>query len=198
MENALYCTEANSRKLHANPSATSSDTSPTGDYSNDSAYSMLLRGELLGDRPQGESQGAEFLHHTPSAAQMSAISKRLFRFRSSIKTPVSSTPFAVSPIGTDPHRMISSTKRHQRKIAQSPFKVLDAPSLQDDFYLNLVDWSVNNVLSVSLLNAKAAFAVSDGRDAFRLSVYLGWTRRVRLPLVCLHFQSYQAVRPDRR
>jgi cell division cycle 20-like protein 1, cofactor of APC complex len=28
-----------------------------------------------------------------------------------------------------------------RKIAEKPYKVLDAPNLSDDFYLNLVDWS---------------------------------------------------------
>lgn len=28
-----------------------------------------------------------------------------------------------------------------RKIAERPYKVLDAPNLSDDFYLNLVDWS---------------------------------------------------------
>jgi cell division cycle 20-like protein 1 (cofactor of APC complex) len=37
-----------------------------------------------------------------------------------------------------------------RKIQKTPFKVLDAPNLQDDFYLNLVDWSSQNVLSVAL------------------------------------------------
>lgn len=37
-----------------------------------------------------------------------------------------------------------------RKIPKVPFKVLDAPQLQDDFYLNLVDWSSNNVLAVGL------------------------------------------------
>lgn len=37
-----------------------------------------------------------------------------------------------------------------RKIPRGPFKVLDAPSLQDDFYLNLVDWSSQNVLAVGL------------------------------------------------
>lgn len=31
-----------------------------------------------------------------------------------------------------------------------PFKVLDAPQLQDDFYLNLVDWSSSNILAVGL------------------------------------------------
>uniref|UniRef100_A0AAZ3Q841 Uncharacterized protein n=1 Tax=Oncorhynchus tshawytscha TaxID=74940 RepID=A0AAZ3Q841_ONCTS len=34
-----------------------------------------------------------------------------------------------------------------RKITKIPFKVLDAPELQDDFYLNLVDWSALMVLS---------------------------------------------------
>jgi cell division cycle 20-like protein 1, cofactor of APC complex len=37
-----------------------------------------------------------------------------------------------------------------RKIPKVPFKVLDAPELQDDFYLNLVDWSSTNVLGVGL------------------------------------------------
>lgn len=30
------------------------------------------------------------------------------------------------------------------------WQVLDAPALQDDFYLNLVDWSSQNVLAVGL------------------------------------------------
>ena len=30
------------------------------------------------------------------------------------------------------------------------YQVLDAPELQDDFYLNLVDWSSQNMLSVGL------------------------------------------------
>lgn len=37
-----------------------------------------------------------------------------------------------------------------RKISKVPFKVLDAPALQDDFYLNLLDWSESNLLSVGL------------------------------------------------
>ncbi|KOB70777.1 Fizzy-related protein-like protein, partial [Operophtera brumata] len=34
--------------------------------------------------------------------------------------------------------------------AKNSLPVLDAPELQDDFYLNLVDWSAQNVLSVGL------------------------------------------------
>lgn len=44
-------------------------------------------------------------------------------------------------------------RRSRRKISRVPYKVLDAPSLQDDFYLNLVDWSATNVLAVGLSTA---------------------------------------------
>src|SRR5574343_322024 len=45
---------------------------------------------------------------------------------------------------------IYSPLKTQRKIPKQPFKVLDAPALQDDFYLNLLDWSCTNNLSVGL------------------------------------------------
>ena len=37
-----------------------------------------------------------------------------------------------------------------RKIAPNPYRILYAPGLQDDFYLNLVDWSAQNILAVAL------------------------------------------------
>ncbi|MBA0703195.1 hypothetical protein Goari_020433 [Gossypium aridum] len=37
-----------------------------------------------------------------------------------------------------------------RKVPTLPYKVSDAPGLEDDFYLNLVHWSPNNVLAVGL------------------------------------------------
>ena len=41
-------------------------------------------------------------------------------------------------------------KKNIRKISKIPYKILDAPMLCDDFYLNLLDWSANNVLAVAL------------------------------------------------
>lgn len=37
-----------------------------------------------------------------------------------------------------------------RHIPSAPDRILDAPELQDDFYLNLLDWSCANVLAVAL------------------------------------------------
>ena len=38
----------------------------------------------------------------------------------------------------------------ERTISKNPFKVLDAPFLQDDYYLNVIDWSRTNDLAVAL------------------------------------------------
>ena len=62
------------------------------------------------------------------------------------------SPYLLSPVGRENPlgNTIVSPKRAPRKIARSPFKVLDAPALQDDFYLNLEDCSAQNVLAVGL------------------------------------------------
>ena len=44
--------------------------------------------------------------------------------------------------------IVPKTKR--RSIPKIPYKVLDAPALKDDYYLNLVDWSDQNDLVVGL------------------------------------------------
>ncbi|EDV23322.1 uncharacterized protein TRIADDRAFT_64056 [Trichoplax adhaerens] len=50
-----------------------------------------------------------------------------------------------------------------RKIPKAPYKVLDAPDLQDDFYLNLVDWSPQNVLSVGLGTCVYLWSANNGQ-----------------------------------
>lgn len=39
---------------------------------------------------------------------------------------------------------------NKRKIPLQAFKVLEAPNLKDDFYLNVIDWGKNNNLLVGL------------------------------------------------
>lgn len=40
-----------------------------------------------------------------------------------------------------------------RVLPKVPYKVLDAPQLQDDFYLNVLDWSAKDVLAVALASS---------------------------------------------
>ncbi len=47
-------------------------------------------------------------------------------------------------------------------------QVLDAPSLQDDFYLNLVDWSSQNVLAVGLGTCVYLWSASNSKVSLNL------------------------------
>ena len=60
------------------------------------------------------------------------------------------SPYSLTPVSSKSQKLLRSPRKASRKISKIPFKVLDAPELQDDFYLNLVDWSSQNVLSVGL------------------------------------------------
>jgi len=39
-----------------------------------------------------------------------------------------------------------------RKVNSKPFRILDAPGLSDDFYLNLLDWSNKDMIALGLEN----------------------------------------------
>lgn len=97
-----------------------------------------------------------------------------------------------------PHKSscsLSSTSK--RKIAKSPYKVLDAPALQDDFYLNLVDWSATNVLAVGLGSAVYLWSACTSKVTKLCDVgtqdsvtSVAWTERVRLIFVTFVLLSY--------
>ena len=111
--------------LHENdenrPSAADSD-SPSPPPSSQSIFHQILKNNLFKNRPK-----SLILPATPDFARAS--------------------PW-------EPHRhslnTIDETFFSERKISKTPFKVLDAPNLQDDFYLNVVDWSSSHNLAVGL------------------------------------------------
>jgi len=114
-----------------------------------SIYSSLLKNEILG------SQIEDFKETSDSRGlplQPSSEGRNLFSYRpkrhSIINEPQS--PYSLTPVSSKSQKLLRSPRKASRKISKIPFKVLDAPELQDDFYLNLVDWSSQNVLSVGL------------------------------------------------
>lgn len=58
--------------------------------------------------------------------------------------------YSLSPVRFGSQQMLLSPRRQPRAVSKVPYKVLDAPDLADDFYLNLVDWGSANVLGVGL------------------------------------------------
>ncbi|XP_050308762.1 cell division cycle protein 20 homolog [Anthonomus grandis grandis] len=47
-------------------------------------------------------------------------------------------------------RTPASVKSSSRYIPHAPDRILDAPDIVDDFYLNLMDWGANNILAAAL------------------------------------------------
>jgi len=115
-------------------------------------YKALLKNELLGthiDRIKDSFKQDERIPGSPaerkSVLQFSCKKQRMEKVDSL-------SQYSKSPISIKSQKLLNSPRKPNRKIAKVPFKVLDAPELQDDFYLNLVDWSSTNVLSVGLGN----------------------------------------------
>ncbi|KAF1815458.1 WD40 repeat-like protein [Eremomyces bilateralis CBS 781.70] len=58
--------------------------------------------------------------------------------------------YSLSPVKQSSQKMLLTPRRQPRAVSKVPYKVLDAPDLADDFYLNLVDWGNTNILGVGL------------------------------------------------
>ncbi|CAF2592792.1 unnamed protein product [Rotaria sp. Silwood2] len=89
-------------------------------------------------------------------SSVSLSSTPIFRYSERVENSISTSNlinkhhFTRSPISNASVHLLYSPKKSIRRIPKVPYKVLDAPDLQDDFYLNLIDWSTSNVLSVGL------------------------------------------------
>ncbi|KAK6117118.1 hypothetical protein DH2020_049163 [Rehmannia glutinosa] len=129
-----------------------------------SAYTNLLKSALFGPECVGGGNGFQPLTPEKSAAggrfgsrnsdgnvlQISPPNCNIFKY----KTETRKSLHSLTPFGYDDQLpgVSHSPVKAPRKVPRSPYKVLDAPALQDDFYLNLVDWSAHNVLAVGLGN----------------------------------------------
>ncbi|CAK8566603.1 unnamed protein product [Lathyrus sativus] len=128
--------------------------SPVKEGSNE-AYSRLLKSELFGADFASPSSpaGCGAAGGGGPASPMISPSKNMLRFKTDHSGP--SSPFSSSSPSIFGHHSGFSNEsatppKPPRKVPKTPHKVLDAPSLQDDFYLNLVDWSSQNTLAVGL------------------------------------------------
>ena len=71
--------------------------------------------------------------------------------------------YSLSPVRFDSQRLLLSPRKQPRAVSKVPFKVLDAPDLADDFYLNLVDWGGSNILGVGLGSSVYMWDSASGR-----------------------------------
>ena len=94
-----------------------------------------------------------FNYRSPRPGSGSITPSRTPRGQHGPNLNVRSELYSLSPIRYDSQRILETPRKQPRYVSKVPYKVLDAPDLQDDFYLNLVDWGSSNVLGVGLGNA---------------------------------------------
>lgn len=135
-------------------------------HENQGTMSNLLRYELLGQpivAPKGEmgdptstGEGAlssPGVFNRPTQNVLKFTSPRDRRSMGGERLSVLDSIPNFAAASPSRQRAAASPKKPTRKISKAPYKVLDAPLLQDDYYLNLVDWSSSNVLAVALGSA---------------------------------------------
>lgn len=86
------------------------------------------------------------------------IGSRILEFKPA--APQSTKPVDLRAQYNRPLKSVSGQLR--RRIASAPDRVLDAPSIVDDYYLNLLDWSAGNQVAVALERAVYIWSADTG------------------------------------
>ncbi|KAI9479851.1 WD repeat-containing protein slp1 [Coemansia sp. RSA 989] len=76
-----------------------------------------------------------------------SMNKRILTFKEEAPT---SEKDDLRQIYSRPALKSNASTNTKRRILNTPERVLDAPGLVDDYYLNLLDWSIGNVLAIGL------------------------------------------------
>jgi cell division cycle 20-like protein 1 (cofactor of APC complex) len=124
-------------------------------------YEQVLKSELFPNVGPSADSNNSLSSPGSSSKQNTSPSRNILQFRTPQKPKSArrlnffgdsphSEKYSMSAVGSESQRLLLSPRKSPRHISKVPFKVLDAPELQDDFYLNLVDWSSSNILGVGL------------------------------------------------
>ncbi|KAL7554965.1 hypothetical protein ACHAWF_018529 [Thalassiosira exigua] len=117
----------------------------------------------IGDRTDGEASEDEEHTLNSVASDMSeykasvlgvddAAKSRILSFADKAPAPKGETVNNLQVLysGTSSRKGKTTTKTATRHIPSAPTRILDAPDLLDDYYLNLLSWSDTNILAVAL------------------------------------------------
>ncbi len=77
-------------------------------------------------------------------------SHRILSFKEKAPPPKGDTVNNLKVLYTSSQKTRTSTKLVNRQIPSAPSRILDAPDLLDDYYVNLLSWSDTNILAVAL------------------------------------------------
>ncbi|KAJ3318350.1 hypothetical protein HDU76_000854, partial [Blyttiomyces sp. JEL0837] len=118
-------------------------------------YHTILKVELTGIPPAPhEIPRVDYIPSDSPLRKSNVPTDAFLRFtpnrKRTLEAVAAADLFSPTPLSRESRVVLATPRKVPRNIARSPYKVLDAPELQDDFYLNLVDWSSSNILGVGL------------------------------------------------
>ncbi|KAL3912267.1 MAG: hypothetical protein SGPRY_008393 [Prymnesium sp.] len=87
---------------------------------------------------------------------------KVLAFKSKAPKPPESHQNSLRVLYTQNREAGNAPRKYSRQIPQAPERILDAPELLDDYYLNLLDWSSNNTLGVALGDSVYLWNANDG------------------------------------
>ncbi|KAM7207709.1 WD repeat-containing protein slp1 [Naviculisporaceae sp. PSN 640] len=88
------------------------------------------------------------------------IGQRILQFKPA--APESSKPVDLRQQYNRPLKPAGVSAQFRRRIATTPERVLDAPGLIDDYYLNLLDWSSGNQVAIGLERSVYVWSADEG------------------------------------
>jgi len=127
-----------------------------------SFYKALLQSQVLGLKMPKLMQGQD---ENDIGSPLSPMENKvnILKFRKEKQSKEEMSPYNKSPIFSIEEEGFLGYVKQYRPLPKGPFKVLDAPGLNDDFYLNLVDWSPSNQLAVGLSSVLYLWSATTGK-----------------------------------
>jgi len=90
-----------------------------------------------------------------------SLNQRILAFKPA--PPESSRPIDLRSQYNRPIKNVTSTSaQFRRRVPTAPERVLDAPGLKDDYYLNLLDWSSGNQVAIGLERSVYVWSAESG------------------------------------
>jgi len=116
---------------------------------------LLQNGDLGSEKSQNSTMSPSQAHYQRKMAENLCgqdLESKIFSYNSKPPNPSDSNPLGLRVLyaGRSTSSPSCSSRSQIRHIPQNPDRILDAPDIVNDYYLNLLDWSVNNHLAVAL------------------------------------------------
>ncbi|KAI1870883.1 hypothetical protein JX265_005923 [Neoarthrinium moseri] len=89
-----------------------------------------------------------------------SLNTRILQFKPA--PPESSKPIDLRQQYNRPLKSATNSAQFRRRVATAPERVLDAPGLIDDYYLNLLDWSSGNQVAIGLERNVYVWSADEG------------------------------------